>query len=79
MRLLCDRVIRTKKNCKEYNTSPVRNGFDRAGDYFDKILSSYQANVFKHDYLNELRAERSPQFIESYNAYKHKYRLADFG
>ena len=50
-----------------------------AGDYFDKILSSYQANVFKHDYLNELRAERSPQFIESYNAYKHKYRLADFG
>lgn len=43
------------------------------------IIQTDHATVLKHDYLNELRAERSPQFIESYNAYKHKYRLADHG
>ena len=29
-----------------------------------------------HDYLSGLKAERSPEFIESYTAYGRKYRLA---
>ncbi len=54
---------------------------ERISDHYSNIavviIQTAHANVFKHDYLNELRTERSPQFIESYNAYKHKYRLAE--
>ena len=28
-------------------------------------------------HLNELRAERTPEFLENYEMYKQKYRLAD--
>ena len=48
---------------------------ERISDHYSNV--SAHANVFKHDYLNELKAERSPQFIESYSTYNHKYRLAD--
>jgi len=55
---------------------------ERVSDHYSNvaviIIQTAHANLYKHDYLNELKAERSPQFIESYNAYKRKYRLADY-
>lgn len=54
---------------------------ERISDHYSNvaviIIQTAHANMYKHDYLNELRAERSEQFIENYNAYKHKYRLAE--
>lgn len=54
---------------------------ERISDHYSNvaviIIQTAHAMVFKHDYLNEIKAERSPQFIESYNTYNHKYRLAD--
>lgn len=54
---------------------------ERISDHYSNvaviIIQTAHANMHKHDYLNELRAERSEQFIENYNAYKHKYRLAE--
>ena len=54
---------------------------ERISDHYSNvaviIIQTAHATVFKHDYLNEIKAERSPQFIESYNTYNHKYRLAD--
>ncbi len=54
---------------------------ERISDHYSNvaviIIQTAHATVFKHDYLNEIKAERSPQFIDSYNTYNHKYRLAD--
>jgi phosphate:Na+ symporter len=54
---------------------------ERISDHYSNvaviIIQTAQANVDKHDYLNELRAERNPQFVENYEKYKHKYRLAE--
>lgn len=54
---------------------------ERISDHYSNvaviIIQTAHAKMYKHDYLNELRAERSEQFIENYNAYKHKYRLAE--
>ena len=33
--------------------------------------------VLSHEYMTALKAERTPQFIESYTAYGQKYRLAE--
>ena len=54
---------------------------ERISDHYSNvaviIIQTAQANVDKHDYLNELRAERNPQFVENYEKYKQKYRLAE--
>jgi phosphate:Na+ symporter len=54
---------------------------ERISDHYSNvaviIIQTAHAKMYKHDYLNELRAERSEQFIANYNAYKHKYRLAE--
>lgn len=54
---------------------------ERISDHYSNvaviIIQTAHAKMYKHDYLNELRAERTEQFIENYNAYKHKYRLAE--
>lgn len=54
---------------------------ERISDHYSNvaviIIQTAHANLYKHDYLNELRAERSPQFMDNYNAYKRKYRLAE--
>ena len=52
---------------------------ERISDHYSNvaviIIQTAQANVDKHDYLNELRAERNPQFVENYEKYKQKYKL----
>lgn len=40
------------------------------------IIQIANSSMNSHDYLNGLNAEWSLQFIESYNAYGQKYRLA---
>lgn len=54
---------------------------ERVSDHFSNIavsiIQTAQAKHYNHYYLNELRAERTPQFIDSYNTYKRKYRVAD--
>jgi phosphate:Na+ symporter len=54
---------------------------ERISDHYSNvaviIIQTAHAKMYKHDYLNELRAERSEQFIANYNANKHKYRLAE--
>lgn len=54
---------------------------ERISDHYSNvaviILQTAHGDLYKHDYLNELRAERSPQFMENYNTYKRKYRLAE--
>lgn len=54
---------------------------ERISDHYSNvavvIIQTAHSNLYKHDYLNELRAERTPQFMENYNAYKRKYRMAE--
>ena len=54
---------------------------ERISDHYSNvaviIIETAHNSLDKHDYLNELRAERSPQFVENYNNYKHKYRLTE--
>ena len=54
---------------------------ERISDHYSNvaviIIQTSRANVDKHDYLNELKSERNPQFISNYEKYKHKYRLAE--
>ena len=40
------------------------------------IIEIGQAKLLSHEYMTALKAERTPQFIESYTAYGQKYRLA---
>lgn len=53
---------------------------ERISDHYSNIavviIQIAHANLYKHDYLNELRTERTPHFVENYNKYEHKYRLA---
>ena len=52
---------------------------ERISDHYSNvaviIIQTAQANVDKHDYLNELKSERNPQFVENYEKYKQKYKL----
>lgn len=41
------------------------------------VIQIANSTLDNHDYLNELRAERTPEFLENYEMYKQKYRLAD--
>ena len=41
------------------------------------IIEIGQAKLLSHEYMTALKAERTPQFIESYTAYGQKYRLAE--
>ncbi len=54
---------------------------ERISDHYSNIavsiIQTSQSMLYNHYYLNELRAERTPQFMEVYNTYKRKYRLAD--
>ena len=54
---------------------------ERISDHYSNvaviIIQTAHSNLYKHEYLNELRAERSPQFMDNYNNYKRKYRLAE--
>ena len=49
---------------------------DHCSNVAVSIIQIANSSMNSHDYLNGLKAERSPQFIESYNAYGQKYRLA---
>ena len=53
---------------------------ERVSDHCSNIAVSIiqldKANLSSHVYLNRLKAERTPQFIENYAAYENKYRLA---
>ena len=49
---------------------------ERISDHYSNvaviIIQTAQANVDKHDYLNELKSERNPQFVKNYEKYKQK-------
>lgn len=53
---------------------------ERVSDHCSNIAVSIiqigKANLNSHTYLDTLKAERTPQFIDSYTAYGQKYRLA---
>ena len=53
---------------------------ERVSDHCSNIAVSViqipKSNMNSHGYLSGLKAERSPQFLESYTAYGQKYRLA---
>ena len=54
---------------------------ERISDHYSNvavvIIQTAHSNLYKHDYLSGLRVERTPQFMENYNAYKRKYRMAE--
>ena len=54
---------------------------ERISDHYSNvavvIIETAHNSLFKHEYLNELRSERTPEFVDSYNNYKNKYRLAE--
>ena len=54
---------------------------ERVSDHCSNIAVSIieigQAKLLSHEYMTALKAERTPQFIESYTAYGQKYRLAE--
>lgn len=54
---------------------------ERISDHYSNvaviIIQTAHGDLYKHDYLNELRAERAPQFMDNYNNYNKKYRLAE--
>lgn len=54
---------------------------ERISDHYSNvaviIIQTAHGGLYKHDYLNELRAERAPQFMDNYNNYNKKYRLAE--
>ncbi len=49
---------------------------DHCSNVAVSIIELDKASFMSHDYLNELRAERTPEFIEQYNFYGKKYRLS---
>ncbi len=54
---------------------------ERISDHYSNvaviIIQTANSSLYKHDYLNEIRSERSPEFIKYYDSYKRKYRLSD--
>jgi phosphate:Na+ symporter len=40
------------------------------------IIQISKSNLDNHDYLNELKAERSPEFMRQYKLFKERYRLS---
>lgn len=50
---------------------------DHCSNVAVSIIQISKANLNSHDYLNELRAERTPQFIESFRLFNQKYRLTN--
>ena len=49
---------------------------DHCSNIAVSIIQISKSSMNSHDYLSGLKAERSPEFIESYTAYGQKYRLA---
>ena len=49
---------------------------DHCSNIAVSIIQISKSNMNSHDYLSGLKAERSPEFTESYTAYGRKYRLA---
>lgn len=49
---------------------------DHCSNVAVSIIQISKSNLDNHDYLDQLKAERTPQFIKSYNMFKGKYRLA---
>ena len=49
---------------------------DHCSNVAISIIQISKSAMNSHDYLSSLKAERSPQFLESYAAYGQKYRLA---
>ncbi|MCR5797129.1 MAG: Na/Pi cotransporter family protein [Eubacterium sp.] len=53
---------------------------ERVSDHCSNIAISViqisKSNVNSHDYLNDLKADRSPRFMENYSSFEQKYRLA---
>lgn len=49
---------------------------DHCSNIAVSIIQISRSSMNSHDYLNGLKAKRTPQFIESYTAYGRKYRLA---
>lgn len=50
---------------------------DHCSNIAISIIEISKSKLDSHDYLNELRAERTPEFIESFNLFNKKYRIAD--
>jgi phosphate:Na+ symporter len=52
---------------------------ERISDHYSNIavciIQISKSSLENHDYLNELRADRTPEFIEQYHKYKEKYRI----
>lgn len=53
---------------------------ERASDHCSNIaisiIQTTNSALESHDYINELREERTPEFVSSYKKYKEKYRLS---
>ena len=49
---------------------------DHCSNVAVSIIQISKANLNSHVYLSELKAERTEQFIEAFNAYNQKYRLS---
>lgn len=49
---------------------------DHCSNVAVSIIQISNSTLDNHDYLNELKAERTPEFLEYYQMYKQKYRLA---
>ncbi|MBQ7433613.1 MAG: Na/Pi cotransporter family protein [Lachnospiraceae bacterium] len=49
---------------------------DHCSNVAVSIIQFKKPNLFSHSYLNVLKTERTPQFIENYNRYSEKYRLS---
>lgn len=54
---------------------------ERISDHYSNIavsvIQSAELRLYNHSYLSELRAERTPQFVDNYNLFKRKYRLSN--
>ena len=49
---------------------------DHCSNVAVSIIQISKANLNSHVYLNELKAQRSEQFIEAFNSFNQKYRLS---
>ncbi len=49
---------------------------DHCSNIAISIIQLAKSNLNVHNYMSELKAERTQQFIESFNKYNQKYRLA---
>lgn len=49
---------------------------DHCSNIAVSIIQISRSSMKSHVYLNELKAQRSPQFIDAYNSYHEKYRLS---